>query len=78
MDLHSALTAMEDKRLNEKRQFRKENKELKMTTLSLERERLAEDKARHDREEQALEKHRNRDDLTLDVHRNREEQAMEE
>ncbi|KIR77160.1 hypothetical protein I305_01001 [Cryptococcus gattii E566] len=73
-----ALTAMEDKRLNEKRQFRKENKELKMTTLSLERERLAEDKARHDREEQALEKHRNRDDLTLDVHRNREEQAMEE
>ncbi|KAE8537935.1 hypothetical protein D1P53_005998 [Cryptococcus gattii VGV] len=58
VDLRAALMAMEDKRLNEKRQFHKENKELKMATLTLERERLAEDKARHGREEQALEEHR--------------------
>lgn len=44
MDLHSALMAMEDKRLNEKGQFHKD--------------RLAEDKARSDWEEQALEGHR--------------------
>ncbi|AFR97437.2 hypothetical protein C343_05579 [Cryptococcus neoformans C23] len=44
--------------LNKKHEFHKEYKELKMTTLSLERERLAGDKARRDWEEQALEEHR--------------------
>ncbi|OXC66201.1 hypothetical protein AYX13_04922 [Cryptococcus neoformans] len=44
--------------LNKKHEFHKEYKELKMTTLSLERERLAGHKAKRDREEQALEEHR--------------------
>ncbi|OXH43336.1 hypothetical protein J002_06973 [Cryptococcus neoformans] len=50
--------AMEDRGLNKKHESHKEYKELKMTTLSLERERLAGDKARLDWEEQSLEEHR--------------------
>ncbi|KIR82394.1 hypothetical protein I306_00506 [Cryptococcus gattii EJB2] len=57
-ELHSTLMAMEDRGLNEKRQFHKEITELKAATLCLEREQFAEDKVRRDREEQALEEHR--------------------
>lgn len=78
MDLHSVLMVMEDRRLNEKRQPHEENKELKMATLSLERERLAEDKARHDREELTLEKHRNREEQALEEHRRMEKWMKEE
>ncbi|AFR98969.1 hypothetical protein C343_06958 [Cryptococcus neoformans C23] len=53
-----SLMAMEDRGLNKKHESHKEYKELKMTTLSLERERLAGDKARLDWEEQSLEEHR--------------------
>ncbi|KAE8539525.1 hypothetical protein D1P53_004627 [Cryptococcus gattii VGV] len=57
-DLRSALVATEDRGRKDNCQFHKENKELKLATLNLERERLADDKARRDREEQALEEHR--------------------
>ncbi|KJE03537.1 hypothetical protein I311_02577 [Cryptococcus gattii NT-10] len=57
-ELHSTLMTMEDRGLNEKRQFHKEITELKAATLCLEREQFAEDKVRRDREEQALEEHR--------------------
>lgn len=49
-----------------------------MATLSLERERLAEDKARHDREELTLEKHRNREEQALEEHRRMEKWMKEE
>ncbi|ADV21390.1 hypothetical protein I305_00539 [Cryptococcus gattii E566] len=49
-DLRSALVATEDRGRTHKCQFHKENKELKLANLNLERERLADDKARHDRE----------------------------
>ncbi|QPK66864.1 hypothetical protein CNBG_10061 [Cryptococcus deuterogattii R265] len=50
--------AMDDRGINENRQFHQENKELKIAILNLERERMAKDNARRDREEQTLEEHR--------------------